>query len=93
MRATGRAVHSDPATGGHGIYLVFWFGDGRVQSPPLGSRPTNPDELKEFLAASLTESERRRISVLVVDVSPAGVRHLRPSLDPAMRFWRLSGWC
>ena len=60
---------SDPDTGGYGIYLVFWFGDGEVQSSPSGSRPSNSQELKEWLEASLTEEERRRISVLVVDVS------------------------
>ena len=31
---------SDPATGGHGVYLVFWFGDGRVPPPPQG-RPAH----------------------------------------------------
>ncbi len=59
----------DPATGGNGIYLVFWFGDGKVQSSLSGLRPSNPRELREWLESSLTEDERRRISVLVVDVS------------------------
>ena len=62
----------DPATGGYGIYLVFWFGDGKVQSSPSGPRPSNPQELREWLEASLTEDERRRIRVLVVDVSSVG---------------------
>ena len=62
----------DPATGGYGIYLVFWFGDGKVQSSPSGPRPSNPQELREWLEASLTEDERRRITVLVVDVSSVG---------------------
>ena len=66
---------TDPATGGNGIYLVFWFGDDKVQSSPSGSRPSNPQELKEWLEASLTEDERRRISVLVVDVSRGGEQH------------------
>ena len=63
---------SDPDTGGHGVYRVFWFGDDKVQSSPSGSRPSNPQELKEWLEASLTEDERRGISVLVVDVSSVG---------------------
>ena len=62
----------DPATGGNGIYLVFWFGDGKVQPSPSGLRPSNPRELWGWLEASLTEDERRRISVLVVDVSRGG---------------------
>ena len=63
---------TDPSTDGNGIYLVFWFGDGNVQSSPSGPRPSNPPELKEWLEAPLTKDERRSISVLVVDVSSAG---------------------
>ena len=62
---------SDPATGGHGIYLVFWFGDGKIPPPPQGRRPTSPTELRQQLEEQLTESERRRIAVRVIDVSPA----------------------
>ncbi len=62
---------SDPATGGYGIYLVFWFGKGCTQSPPSGSRPAGPEELSERLAAeaNLTPAEARKISICVVDVS------------------------
>ena len=63
---------NDPATGGHGVYLVFWFGDGRVPPPPQGRRPTGPAELRQRLEEQLTESERRRIAVRVIDVSPVG---------------------
>ena len=59
-------------TAGHGVYLVFWFGDGKVQPPPQGRRPTGPDELRQRLEEQLTESERRRIAVRVIDVSPVG---------------------
>ena len=59
-------------TGGHGVYLVFWFGDGKVPPPPQGRRPTGPDELRQRLKEQLTESERRRITVRVIDVSPVG---------------------
>ena len=61
---------SDPATGGHGVYLVFWFGDGKIPSPSRGRRPTGPAELRQRLEEQLTESERRRIAVRVIDVSP-----------------------
>ena len=65
----------DPATGGCGIYLVFWFGDTaecRLPPPPSGSRPESPDELKARLEEGLTPDEARRISVRVIDVSAPG---------------------
>ena len=62
---------SDPATGGHGIYLVFWFGGGaKMPLPPQGQRPAGPVELKEQLEAQLAPNDKRRIAVCVVDVSP-----------------------
>ena len=69
----------DPGADGHGIYLVFWFGetDGhRTPPPPSGTRPGGPDALKRRLETSLTQAEARKISVCVVDVSKlaAGVR-------------------
>ena len=63
---------NDPATGGHGVYLVFWFGDGKIPPSPQGRRPTGPAELRRRLEEQLTESERRRIAVRVIDVSPGG---------------------
>ena len=62
---------SDPTTGGHGIYLVFWFGDDKIPPPPQGRRPAVPAKLRQQLEEQLTESERRRIAVRVIDVSPA----------------------
>ena len=60
---------TDPATSGYGIYLVLWFGDGRVQTPPDGNRPRTPEELEQRLVQDLTDDERRKISVVVMDVS------------------------
>ena len=60
---------SDPATGGYGIYLVFWFGPEDSPQSPSGVRPAGPDELREQLEAMLSEDARRRILVCVVDVS------------------------
>ena len=60
----------DPATGGHGIYLVLWFGEEHTQPPPSGTRPANPQELKNRLQATLTDQQRRKITVCVTDVSP-----------------------
>ena len=60
---------TDPATSGYGIYVVLWFGDGRVQTPPDGNRPRTPEELQQRLVQDLTQDERRKISVIVMDVS------------------------
>ena len=59
----------DPNTDGYGIYLVFWFGKDRTPPPPSGTRPTNAEELKKRLEATLSPDEARKISVCVIDVS------------------------
>lgn len=60
---------TDPATGGYGIYLVFWFGKEVTPSPPTGDRPATADELQGRLHATLTPVEARKISICVVDVN------------------------
>ena len=61
---------NDPATGGYGIYLVFWFKTKSTPRLPSGGAPPNrPDALREQLEAMLTKDEQRRISVRVIDVS------------------------
>lgn len=60
---------NDPATGGYGIYLVFWFGKERTQPSPDGPRPTTPEELREQLQDTLTTEQTRKITVCVIDVS------------------------
>ena len=60
---------SAPATGGYGIYLVFWFGKKHTQPPPSGTRPDSPQKLQKQLKATLSEDESRKISVCVIDVS------------------------
>jgi len=59
----------DPATGGHGIYLVFWFGRNYTRRTPDGIRPDSPAELKRQLERTLSEDEARKISVCAIDVS------------------------
>lgn len=59
----------DPATGGYGIYLVFWFGPNLTQRSPSGHRPANPQELRKRLRETLSEDEARKISIKVIDVS------------------------
>ena len=58
-----------PATGGYGIYLVFWFGKDEMPPPPTGAPPASPDELRLRLEATLSDAARRKISVVAVDVS------------------------
>ena len=59
----------DPATGGFGIYLVYWFGKDFTQRSPQGTRPETAKDLQRELESSLTEEDRRRISICVIDVS------------------------
>ncbi|MCY3817790.1 MAG: hypothetical protein OXH52_00275 [Gammaproteobacteria bacterium] len=60
---------NDPATNGHGIYVVLWFGRDCTQRSPNGTRPPTPDDLKQQIENTLTEEERRAIHVCVIDVS------------------------
>ncbi len=59
----------DPLADGFGIYLVFWFGADKTQSPPSGKRPHSTDELAQRLRATLSQDENRKISICVVDVA------------------------
>ena len=61
----------DPATGGHGIYLVFWFGGDSVTPPPYDELPTTPIELQARLEETLSEEQARKVTVRVIDVSPS----------------------
>ena len=68
MQLIARYTH-DPGAGGYGIYLVFWFGAARCQSPERGARPKNAGELEERLRDTLSAEDARLISICVVDVS------------------------
>ena len=59
----------DPGTGGYGIYLVFWFGKERCQSPESGPRPSSAAELEKRLRDTLSPEEARMIGICVIDVS------------------------
>lgn len=63
---------TDPETGGYGIYLVLWFGadaEGYPRHPTTSHCPETPDELECLLNESLSHEQRRRISVIVLDVT------------------------
>lgn len=59
----------DPASGGHGIYLVFWFGEKGMPPPPDGSKPRSAGELEQLLRHTLNVEEQRRILICVFDCS------------------------
>ena len=60
----------DPGAEGYGIYLVFWFGEGKCSPPESGTAPKRPAELEERLRATLSADEANLVSVCVIDVSP-----------------------
>ena len=62
---------SAPATDGYGVYLVVWFGKAETQVPPEGSIPDDANQLRARLLGALSDAERRKISVVVIDVSRA----------------------
>ena len=61
----------DPGTDGHGIYLVFWFGDTERCRPVAGqgSPPKSAADLEKRLRGTLGAAERLKISICVIDVS------------------------
>ncbi|MCY3961485.1 MAG: hypothetical protein OXG34_07430 [bacterium] len=60
---------TDPATSGHGIYLVLWTGGDKISRRPDGNHPATPDELRELLEDDLTPDQASKISVKVLDVT------------------------
>ncbi len=66
----------DPGADGYGIYLVFWFAEaeGCRPTPRSGPKPKSAAELQQALLDSLSDLERRKISVCVIDVSKPEAR-------------------
>ncbi|MCY3878943.1 MAG: hypothetical protein OXF74_07165 [Rhodobacteraceae bacterium] len=62
----------DPGTGGYGIYLVLWFGNAKdctPASPITGPLPVDAQDLGRRLRSTLSEEEKFRIRICVVDVA------------------------
>ena len=61
----------NPGAAGYGIYLVLWFGDTEMCPPTkcAGWSPETAEDVRWRLEESLSEEERRLISICVVDVS------------------------
>ena len=62
----------DPATGGYGIYIIFWFGEEYQRRRADGAKPKSPQDLERLLQNSLTEDLARKIQVCVIDVCRPG---------------------
>ena len=61
----------DPRSDGYGVYVVFWHGAEHARRPtPAGKPPDTPDELQDRLTQQLTADVQRKVSVIVLDVSP-----------------------
>ena len=61
----------DPRSDGYGVYVVFWHGPEHARHPtPAGKPPDTPDELQDRLIRQLPAEAQRKISVIVLDVSP-----------------------
>jgi len=64
---------TDPGTGGHGIYVVLWFGDVRAETGSYDPAPAGPQELERRLRDRLDDAGLgHRITVVTLDVTPAG---------------------
>ena len=63
---------------GRGIYLVLWFGviEGKnLQAHPDGVElPSTPSDLRTMLVDRLSESQRSRIDVVVLDLSRSSIK-------------------
>lgn len=62
----------DPESAGHGVYVVLWFGSHGpepAKTPPRGPRPKDARELARRLEEQLSDAEKHRIKVVVIDVS------------------------
>lgn len=66
-----------PGSGGHGVYLVFWFGPG-VGPMPAPPKKSPKIETASYLEAALTSHLRPELraltDVIVIDVSPPPTR-------------------
>jgi hypothetical protein len=64
----------DYRANGRGIYLVLWFGPvagkNLVSHPDGRPRPGKPEELRQMLLECLDPSDRSRVDVVVLNVSP-----------------------
>jgi hypothetical protein len=79
----------DWRTGGYGVYLVLWFGEGTGRDLTLGpscfSGSLTHQELAEQLSHGLAERDRLRIEIVVLDVSRPTTKKVPPDDKAARR--------
>jgi hypothetical protein len=66
---------ADRRAQGFGIYLVFWFGVD--PKPNKGQRPASANDMRHLLQDEIPESDRNRLSVFVLDLTPPAPRMTR----------------
>ncbi|MFK5893924.1 MAG: hypothetical protein QM504_11950 [Pseudomonadota bacterium] len=63
----------DPGAKSYGIYVVFWFGNKRttkIKRPPKHIlMPTTPLELETALTSLISQEDRSKLEVIVIDVT------------------------
>lgn len=59
----------DPGADGNGIYIALWFGKKFCKVTEFGTYPENANQLKQCLLETLSEEEKRKIKICVIDVS------------------------
>lgn len=68
-----RLYTRDPDAQGYGIYVVLWFGAKRtseIAAPPKPyTRPVSANEMLSLLKSLIPDGKRRKIGVVVLDVS------------------------
>ncbi len=66
----------DPGAHGYGIYLVFWFGNTEHCRPTPGEKspPKSGAQLEERLRDTLSDEEKRKISICVIDVAKPDIQ-------------------
>lgn len=73
LGTAGRSLAIDPDAARQGVYLALWYGNGEKVAGLSDATLTTAAELKEKILAQMPEELRRRIDVVVLDLS-------RPSL-------------
>jgi len=86
-----RLYTPDPDASGYGIYGIFWFGSRRPRRMPArpdgGKLPKTAREMQEILTELLPIEKRKRLSVVVLDVSgPVGAhKKAKPAKSPGKK--------
>ena len=68
-----RLYTRDPEAFGYGIYLVFWYGNKRINKipvpPPQFTIPNSPSEMSYQLQSLIPETKQHKLKVVVLNVS------------------------